>query len=129
PRRLRGDARGRPAPHQEPPSGGERDAHRRALVQSLLEVSARLLRGAPRGEPLDSPAVRALRSHDARRARHADSRQRLGTGWPLARTAGADEGTRTPTVLPPLGPEPSASTNSATSARGANSRAIGHALQ
>src|SRR3954469_13487786 len=29
---------------------------------------------------------------------------------------GAEEGTRTPTVLPPLGPEPSASTNSATSA-------------
>ena len=31
--------------------------------------------------------------------------------------SGAEEGTRTPTVLPPLGPEPSASTNSATSAR------------
>lgn len=28
----------------------------------------------------------------------------------------ADEGTRTPTMLPPLGPEPSASANSATSA-------------
>ena len=27
---------------------------------------------------------------------------------------GAQEGTRTPTVLPPLGPEPSASTNFAT---------------
>ena len=30
--------------------------------------------------------------------------------------AGAEEGTRTPTVLPPPGPEPGASTNSATSA-------------
>ena len=29
-------------------------------------------------------------------------------------TRGAQEGTRTPTVLPPLGPEPSASTNFAT---------------
>ena len=31
---------------------------------------------------------------------------------------GAQEGTRTPTVSPPLGPEPSASTNSATWATG-----------
>ena len=34
-------------------------------------------------------------------------------------SAGAEEGTRTPTMLPPPGPEPGASTNSATSAGGA----------
>ena len=47
-------------------------------------------------------------------------------GYVLRRggVGGAEEGTRTPTVLPPLGPEPSASTNFATSARGANSNSI-----
>ena len=58
---------------------------------------------ATRGESLSEFAMlsRAL-------ARYEEHRQRR---------SGAEEGTRTPTVLPPPGPEPGASTNSATSAR------------
>src|SRR6478752_5455785 len=46
------------------------------------------------------------------RSRHENEKGRL-RGL-LHYNRGAQEGTRTPTVLPPLGPEPSASTNSAT---------------
>ena len=58
---------------------------------------------ATRGQSLDDIVMlsRAL-------ARYDEDRQRR---------SGAEEGTRTPTVLPPPGPEPGASTNSATSAR------------
>ncbi len=58
--------------------------------------------------------------------RDAAGRADRGAGYVLRRggVGGAEEGTRTPTVLPPLGPEPSASTNFATSARGANSNSI-----
>ena len=45
----------------------------------------------------------------------------FGLRWILT---GAQEGTRTPTVSPPLGPEPSASTNSATWATGSLQPAI-----
>ena len=58
---------------------------------------------ATRGEPLSEFAMlsRALAGYDEDRQRRS----------------GAEEGTRTPTVLPPPGPEPGASTKSATSAR------------
>ena len=61
------------------------------------------LSATTRGEPLSEFAMlsRAL-------ARYDEDRQSR---------SGAEEGTRTPTVLPPPGPEPGASTNSATSAR------------
>src|SRR5205085_287127 len=81
----------------------------------------------PRGarapaKPSIQPRARApLRAACARRVRPGASRLQALIGSPgvklrAALMFGAEEGTRTPTVLPPLGPEPSASTNSATSA-------------
>src|SRR5262252_10928170 len=58
---------------------------------------------------------RARRPKDLRDFRGGEAGRFVHSG---PRNVGAEEGTRTPTVLPPLGPEPSASTNSATSAKG-----------
>ena len=74
-------------------------------------------RSAPQTTPRSPSCATARRGSRSR----VDLMKALGGGWNapekgLTSSLGAEEGTRTPTVLPPLGPEPSASTNSATSA-------------
>ncbi len=61
---------------------------------------------------LRNAAVRPGQQKSRRTLRLSGFQDFLGTALDLL--LGAQEGTRTPTVLPPLGPEPSASTNFAT---------------
>src|SRR5690606_1598075 len=124
PRRLRPYARRSAADSSAEVPAAARGAQRRHLAEGDFGRPPRLCRRVPCRQSLDSPALRGLRRawpggpQEPPALTRACHRLFPGAGTEKAGLRrlliyGAQKRTRTSTVLPPLGPEPSASTNSA----------------